>query len=95
MKNFEQHASEVASKFTYSGAGAGIFGAFAQIDWAMWVGIITAILSLFINLYFKREDAKIKREEAQLNKRKIEAEIANLHSQSQHRDRTGKCHECE
>lgn len=93
MKNFEQHASEIASKFTYSGAGAGIFGALVEIDWAMWVGVITAILSLFINLYFKREDAKIKREEAELNKRKIEAEIANLHSQNEHRAKGG-CDGC-
>ncbi|RPD83130.1 hypothetical protein EGK75_13485 [Neisseria weixii] len=62
MKNLEAPvttASDIASRYTYGGAGAGAVGAWLHIDWAMWVGILVAVGGFVVNVFFKiREDRR-------------------------------------
>lgn len=76
MKSFEQTASDVASRATYGGALTGVLSQLADIDWAMWIGVTTAVIGLLVNIYYKSK-------EYQLNKLKINAEIERLNKEKE------------
>lgn len=66
MKNLEpinatssEAVSNIASKMTYTGSGAGVIGGLGGIDWMTWIGVAVAVAGLLINLIFKiREDRR-------------------------------------
>lgn len=55
-------ASAAASKVTYAGAGASVFGWLASSEAVAIVGILAAIIGLAVNFYFKRREDKRQQE---------------------------------
>lgn len=66
MRDFEIAASETASRVTYGGVGTSIVAGLAQIDWAMWVGVLVAIIGLIVNFYYKYKQDRREEEEHRL-----------------------------
>lgn len=54
-------AASVATKATYAGSTATVFGALASIDWVAVTGLLIAIAGFILNAYFQIR--KNKREE--------------------------------
>lgn len=62
-------ASDIASRYTYGGAGTGILAALLQVDWAMWIGVLVAVGGFVMNLYFKiKEDRRAEQRHQQTMK---------------------------
>lgn len=75
MKNFDSQlsaASEVASKVTYTGAGTGLVGGIAKIDWVSWVGLAVAVGGLLTNIYFKWREDRRQHELSKLKKQRLQ-----------------------
>ncbi|PJO77713.1 hypothetical protein GJV52_12360 [Neisseria brasiliensis] len=74
MKNFEQPvtaASDIASRYTYGGAGASVVGALLQVDWAMWIGVLVALGGFIVNVFFKMREDRRQTEKHELEKKRL------------------------
>lgn len=49
-------ASAVASKTTYAGGAASVFGMMMSIDLISWIGLSVAIGGFLMNWYYKRKE---------------------------------------
>lgn len=71
MSNNTQTAIETtvaatASKATYAGGGASIFGVLASIDWLALAGFFIAILGFIVNVYYQHQRHKREKLESTL-----------------------------
>jgi len=53
-ETIESAAANVASKATFTGAGASIVGYASEVDWGFWAGVVIGLAGLVVNWYFKR-----------------------------------------
>jgi hypothetical protein len=58
IEALESGLATIGSRATYTGAGASIVSAAAQIDWGFWGGITLGVVGLIVNWYFKRRTDK-------------------------------------
>ncbi|MDO5686747.1 MAG: holin [Neisseria sp.] len=65
MKSYESAASDVASNFTYGGAGVSLFAWLVNADWAMLTGVLVGLVGLSVNIYYKRKENQRAEQEAQ------------------------------
>lgn len=77
--------SDAASKTTFTGAGAGVFGLLSNMDWVTIIGVAVAVGGFLVNLIFRTREYRLKLEE---ERRKIE-----IHELRKMRILQGKCHD--
>lgn len=71
-----------ASKVTFAGSAGAVVGAISSSNIGMWVGILTALIGLWINYYYKRQENTRQKAREERERLEWEARMRKLNRDS-------------